>query len=83
MQLEPNEERLVQKCRKEEQSWRRWSLAFSVTGYLLIGAWLVMGAKLDFSVTALAAAFYLIETGINERREHSLRQLVLKIAGEK
>jgi hypothetical protein len=41
------------------------------------------GAKLDGSVIALAAAFYLIDTGITERREHSLRKLVLKFAGEK
>jgi len=83
MQLDPKEEQLIQTCQKEERSWRRWSLAFSVTGYLLIGIWLLKGAKLDGSVIALAAAFYLIDTGITERREHSLRKLVLKFAGEK
>ena len=83
MQLDEKEQQLIQACRKEERTWNRWALAFSVTGYSLIGLWLALGAKLDFSVIALAAAYYLIETGINERREHSMRKLVLKVVEEK
>jgi hypothetical protein len=86
MQLDPTEEQLIQACRKEEHRWKRWSLAFSVTGYALIGIWLlarrapVMG---ESAIIVLAAAFYLIEAGINERREHSLRKLVLRFAEQK
>ena len=63
-----------------------FTLAFSVTGYALIGIWLlarrapVMG---ESAIIVLAAAFYLIEAGVNERREHSLRKLVLKFAEQK
>lgn len=85
MQLDPTDEQLLQTCRKEERRWKRWSLAFSVTGYALIGVWWVARrspAIGESAIILLGAAFYLIEAGIHERREHSLRQLVLKMTGE-
>ncbi len=82
MQLDPKEEQLIQACRKQERFWKRWSLAFSVTGYLFIGIWLVCRRAPVWGETAiilLGVAFYLIEAGVNERREHALRRLVLKL----
>lgn len=86
MQLEPTEAQLIEKCRKEERSWKGWASAFTTMGYFLIGFWVLarrMPALGESAVIVLAAAYYFIETGINERREHSLRRLVLKFAEEK
>ena len=91
MQLDQKEEQLIHACRKEESSWKPWARAFSITGYTLIVIWWIArrmlnaGAPLtgEAVLMLVASAFYLIDAGVNERREHSLRKLVLKFAEDK
>ena len=86
MQLDPKEEQLLHACRKEERSWKPWALASSVTGYGFIGLWLLLRHSAlmgDSAIVLLCVAFYLIEAGVNHRREHSLRELLLKLSEQK